>query len=130
MKRDRYLELDFTDTPTDLRMDRRELLKLAGGGILILFTVGDSLLEAQERRGGRSGQRLPEDFNAFLRTLVNAQVLKHGLPQRARLCFHHVLYSTGKLWGQPYGVFVSRWHFCKRRLIYPLCRRHHPEMLS
>jgi nicotinate dehydrogenase subunit B len=67
MKHDRYLELDFTDTPAELRIDRRELLKLAGGGILILFTVGDSLLEAQERRGGRSRQELPEDFNAFLR---------------------------------------------------------------
>jgi len=74
MKHDRYLELDFTDTPAAVRIDRRDLLKLVGGGILVLFTAGDSLLEAQERGGGRSGQRLPEDFNAFLRVGADGRV--------------------------------------------------------
>lgn len=45
-------------------LSRREFMKLAGGGIVILFTVGDPFsLEAQRRRG----QSLPDDFNAFLR---------------------------------------------------------------
>jgi len=43
-------------------LDRREFLKLMGGGVAILFTVGDPLtMLAQQRRS------LPDDFNAFLR---------------------------------------------------------------
>ena len=71
MEHDRYLERDFADKQTGLRIDRRELLKLAGGGILVLFTAGDSLLQAQGRRGGRG---LPEDFNAFLRVGEDGRV--------------------------------------------------------
>jgi isoquinoline 1-oxidoreductase len=45
-------------------LSRREFIKLMGGGIVILFSVGDpSLVEAQRRRG----RELPDDFNAFLR---------------------------------------------------------------
>jgi len=74
MKDDKYLELDFTDIKSDLRLDRREFFKLAGGGIFILFTVGDPLALAQERgrRGGRG--RLPTDFNAFLRVGEDGRV--------------------------------------------------------
>ena len=64
MRNDDYLDLDFTDNPAGVDMDRREFLKLAGGGILILFTVGDMSLFAQERR---RRPQLPSDFNAFLR---------------------------------------------------------------
>lgn len=74
MDHDRYLEQDFTDEPGALRMDRRELLKLVGGGILILFTAGESFVEAQQGRGGRFGQPLPEDFNAFLRIGADGRV--------------------------------------------------------
>lgn len=43
--------------------DRREFLKLMGGGVVILFAVGDSLwLQERRRRQG-----YPEDFNAYLR---------------------------------------------------------------
>ena len=65
------LELDFSGVtgeagPT-FPLDRREFLKLVGGGIVICFTVPHSLAtqEGERRRGG--GQQLPEDFNAFLR---------------------------------------------------------------
>ena len=65
------LELDFSDVtgeagPT-FPLDRREFLKLVGGGIVICFTVPHSLAiqEGERRRGG--GQQLPQDFNAFLR---------------------------------------------------------------
>jgi isoquinoline 1-oxidoreductase len=45
-------------------LDRREFMKLVGGGVVILFAVGErSWLEAQRQRGEAS----PEDFNAFLR---------------------------------------------------------------
>jgi isoquinoline 1-oxidoreductase len=44
-------------------MDRREFLKLLGGGIFVLFTVGDSSGLAQTRRRFA----YPEDFNAYLR---------------------------------------------------------------
>ncbi len=64
MKKDDYLKLDFYDINHVFPLSRREFLKLTGGGIIILFTLGDSLfLEAQRR----PDQRLPEDFNAFLR---------------------------------------------------------------
>jgi nicotinate dehydrogenase subunit B len=48
-------ELNFT-------LDRREFIKLVGGGIVVLFTTGDPLA-IQERRG----REYPEDFNAYLR---------------------------------------------------------------
>jgi nicotinate dehydrogenase subunit B len=63
-KDDEYLDLDFRDIGILPPLSRREFLKLLGGGIVILFSVSDPLiLEAQ----GRRGQRLPDDFNAFLR---------------------------------------------------------------
>jgi nicotinate dehydrogenase subunit B len=47
---------------TPHRLERREFLKLVGGGIVILFTVGDwAEFLGQERRG------YPSDFNAYLR---------------------------------------------------------------
>jgi nicotinate dehydrogenase subunit B len=64
MKKDDYQALDFYDIAPALPLTRREFIKLVGGGIVILFAVGESsLLEAQRQRG----QPLPEDFNAFLR---------------------------------------------------------------
>ena len=64
MKKDDYQALDFYDIAPALPLTRREFIKLAGGGIVILFAIGElSLLEAQRQRG----QALPEDFNAFLR---------------------------------------------------------------
>ena len=50
-----------------LRIDRRQFLQLVGGGIVVCFTIPDSLaLQEHERRRGM-GAGLPEDFNAFLR---------------------------------------------------------------
>ncbi len=71
MKKDDFLALDFYDIGPALPLSRRKFLKLAGGGIIILFTVRDPLfLEAQ----GRRGQPLPEDFNAFLRIAEDGRV--------------------------------------------------------
>ena len=64
MKNDDFLAMDFYDIGPGLPLSRRKFLKMMGGGIVILFTVRDpKFLEAQRR----SGQRLPEDFNAFLK---------------------------------------------------------------
>jgi isoquinoline 1-oxidoreductase len=54
-------------------MKRREFMKLAGGGVLVFFTVGDSgdWLEAQQRREGRD---YPTDFNAYLRISEDGKV--------------------------------------------------------
>ena len=62
MKNNDYLEMDFQDIVPDLQMDRREFLKLTGG-VLVLFTIGDTAAFAQ----GRARPGLPADFNAFLR---------------------------------------------------------------
>ncbi|MGA9364890.1 MAG: molybdopterin cofactor-binding domain-containing protein [Bacteroidota bacterium] len=67
MKDDRYLELDFTDRTSGFEMDRREFIKLTGGGIYVLFTIWDSLDFLQERQGRRFQPNLPTDFNAFLK---------------------------------------------------------------
>ena len=67
MKEDNYddnLAYYFPDKKPDLSLDRREFLKLTGGGITIFFTVGDLFADQQRRRRGRS---YPEDFNAYLR---------------------------------------------------------------
>jgi nicotinate dehydrogenase subunit B len=65
MKKDGYPEMDFYDIDSlapSMPLSRREFIKLMGGGIVILFSVGDSSwLEAQR------GRPLPDDFNAFLR---------------------------------------------------------------
>ncbi|MCJ7583031.1 MAG: molybdopterin-dependent oxidoreductase [Candidatus Aminicenantes bacterium] len=45
-----------------LQFDRRDFIKLAGGGIFVLFSVG-SLFSLQQSRG----RGYPEDFNAYLR---------------------------------------------------------------
>jgi nicotinate dehydrogenase subunit B len=67
MKKDAYPEMDFYDIDSlvpSMPLSRREFIKLMGGGIVILFSIGDpSWIEAQRRRG----QPLPDDFNAFLR---------------------------------------------------------------
>jgi isoquinoline 1-oxidoreductase len=65
-----HLKLDFSGaTPSgpSLPLDRRQFLQLLGGGIIVCFTVPDSLdaQEGERRRG--MGQQLPQDFNAFLK---------------------------------------------------------------
>jgi nicotinate dehydrogenase subunit B len=66
MKDKDYLNLDFKDIVPSFPLSRREFLKLFGGGITILFTVGniEALWQEARQRGFRP--RLPEDFNAFL----------------------------------------------------------------
>ncbi len=52
------------------QLNRREFLKSAGGGIVILFYLGDpSVLQAQGR-----GRGYPDDFNAYLRVAADGRV--------------------------------------------------------
>lgn len=72
MSKHDYTKFDFYDIDQDFdfSLNRRDFLKLIGGGIVILFSVGDPyLLEAQRRR-----PELPDDFNAFLRIGEDGQV--------------------------------------------------------
>jgi isoquinoline 1-oxidoreductase len=50
-----------------LPLDRRQFLQLLGGGIIVCFSIPDSLAQQEGERRRRAGQELPEDFNAFLR---------------------------------------------------------------
>ncbi|HLA68898.1 MAG TPA: molybdopterin cofactor-binding domain-containing protein [Bacteroidota bacterium] len=61
MKTEQPFDFDLLNS-AESGLDRREFLKRAGGGIFILFTIGDLEWEFQERQG-----RLPTDFNAFLK---------------------------------------------------------------
>jgi nicotinate dehydrogenase subunit B len=68
MKEQQYTDLDFEGI-AELDLTRREFMKLFGGGIVILFFVGDpSALAAQRGRG------YPEDFNAYLRIEADGKV--------------------------------------------------------
>ena len=72
MKNENYLELDFTDIKNPFEVDRRDFIKLVGGGIFILFTVGDTFGYIQQEQQRRNA--LPTDFNAFLRIDENGKV--------------------------------------------------------
>jgi len=61
VKTNELSDLDFMEQSR--KLPRRDFLKLAGGGILLYFTIGDLDLLAQQRQG----RSLPTDFNAFLR---------------------------------------------------------------
>lgn len=71
MKKGDYQSMDFYDIAPGLPVSRREFMKLMGGGIIIMFAVGEpSSLEAL----GQRGQPLPEDLNAFLRVGEDGRV--------------------------------------------------------
>jgi nicotinate dehydrogenase subunit B len=67
MKEDDYMDLDFSDIKAHFPLDRREFLKLFGGGIVILVSLRDAEALLQETRRRRFRRELPEDFNAFLK---------------------------------------------------------------
>src|SRR5512137_520309 len=54
-------------------LERREFLKLAGGGLFVVFAVGEGDgLDAQE--GGQRGQGYPDDPNAYLKVGTDGRV--------------------------------------------------------
>jgi len=67
MKEDKYIDLDFSDITIHSPLKRREFLKLMGGGITIIFSLGDSVALQEERRRRRFRPDSPADLNAYLR---------------------------------------------------------------
>lgn len=63
MRDEQHSELDVVDEITDFQMNRRQFLKITGGGIFLYFMIGDLSVLAQQRQG----RTLPTDFNAFLK---------------------------------------------------------------
>jgi nicotinate dehydrogenase subunit B len=74
MKRGISRDSELQERPTGFVLDRRDFLKVVGGGIVVFFTAG--VLPAQEGGGRRMppGQPLPTDFNAFLRIGADGRV--------------------------------------------------------
>jgi nicotinate dehydrogenase subunit B len=66
MSDERYPDLGMDETAGTGAIDRRDFLRLFGGGIVIFFTAGDVLL-AQEPSRLQAGAGAPADFNAYLR---------------------------------------------------------------
>jgi len=63
MKDEEYNLINSIKGQEGVTLDRREFIKLMGGGIFILFSVGEpfAFQERRQRRG------YPQDFNAYLR---------------------------------------------------------------
>jgi len=70
VKDDEYKMFDSGKSLSPMTLDRRQFLKLFGGGIIIFFTVGDSLFLQEARRG----TGYPEDFNAYLLIKADGRV--------------------------------------------------------
>ena len=58
----------------DLSLDRRDFLKVAGGGIIIFFSADLLLAQDRTQRPGAPGQSIPTDFNAFLQIKEDGRV--------------------------------------------------------
>ena len=57
----------------EMSLERREFLKLAGGGLVVVFAVGDGL-DAQEGGQRSQGQGYPDDPNAYLKVGTDGRV--------------------------------------------------------
>jgi nicotinate dehydrogenase subunit B len=68
------LRLDFCDAGFLGRLSRREFLKLFGGGIVVFYSVGDSLALQEERRRRGGVPEPPADFNAYLLVRADGRV--------------------------------------------------------
>jgi len=70
MIKDEYIEKPYDLLSSLPIIDRREFLKITGGGIIIFFTIGDtSTLLAQRRQRG-----YPTDFNAYLQIREDGKI--------------------------------------------------------
>lgn len=71
-REDKDLNMNVALAP--LSLNRREFIKLLGGGIFIFFTAGDpwTMLQEAQRRGFDQGY--PADFNAYLRIAEDGKV--------------------------------------------------------
>jgi isoquinoline 1-oxidoreductase len=58
-----FMDIDFKDNNSGVQFNRREFIKITGGGIFILFAIKNMTLFAQQAQQ----HILPTDFNAFLK---------------------------------------------------------------
>jgi len=71
MKSDKITELYFSDVDTPISYDRREFLKKLGGGIIVIFSLGElSMLQGWSQNDTEE----MVDFNAFLRVKEDGRV--------------------------------------------------------
>ncbi|HTX20015.1 MAG TPA: molybdopterin cofactor-binding domain-containing protein [Bacteroidota bacterium] len=70
MRDDQFWKADSSNDVTDFAVNRRDFMKIAGGGIIFLFTIDDLEALAQQR----SGLNLATDFNAYLRIGADGRV--------------------------------------------------------
>ncbi|MGE5741785.1 MAG: molybdopterin cofactor-binding domain-containing protein [Candidatus Aminicenantes bacterium RBG_16_66_30] len=71
IKDDEYPVSGPVDRGDSMPLERREFLKLAGGGLVVFFAAGEGL-EGQE--GGQRGQGYPDDPNAYLKIGTDGRV--------------------------------------------------------
>jgi nicotinate dehydrogenase subunit B len=64
---DESLDLELSEPMPGFQISRRDFLKLTGNGIFLYFTIGGLPLLQQEVQRTGPPQRLPTDFNAFLK---------------------------------------------------------------
>jgi nicotinate dehydrogenase subunit B len=77
MNKDAHHDYETGMTASAVTMDRRQFLKrlgVLGGGLIVYFTLGDSVASARMPRTGFLGDRIPVDFNAFLRIGADGRV--------------------------------------------------------
>lgn len=65
--------IHFADFDPPPGVSRRDFFRVLGGGIVITFSASDLIALQQRRR--RRAQRLPDDFNAFLKIAENGRVM-------------------------------------------------------
>jgi hypothetical protein len=69
-RNDEYTMFGPADAASGLALERREFLKLAGGGLVVFFAVGDGLSAQEGARGGG----YPDDPNAYLKVGPDGRV--------------------------------------------------------
>jgi nicotinate dehydrogenase subunit B len=70
MRKHHHIDAEAAALRETFEIDRRDFLKLAGGGIVLFFTIGELPAIAQQRQA----RALPTDFNAFLRITENGRI--------------------------------------------------------
>ena len=71
MGKNKQFDPENNTSDTALSMERRDFLKVLGGGVFVFFYVGDPFALADPQRRGRS---LPTDYNAFLQISEEGKV--------------------------------------------------------
>jgi isoquinoline 1-oxidoreductase len=71
MKADQITKLYFKDVDKPISLDRRDFLKKLGGGIIIVFALGElGFMSGCKSKNGKEG----DDFNAYLRIKEDGRV--------------------------------------------------------